>query len=200
MRSSGVCFTQDTGGMQEVSSALIEIGEERQNDSLDRQRYFAKKKRGSLMAIVWTIATVMVIAFFLRALHPPVVPLRWGDIATLGLLSIAFISACLFVEGPFEMFDAPFGSIARARRMVHSLGGEFEAIEPGCHYQVVLNGPEITDDTIMSVGPYIQALPDADLNLTNTSVTPRGVELFRTHFFVSVELEAFTTNPPTNER
>jgi hypothetical protein len=115
----------------------------------------------------------------LRAAQRPQVSFRRKESIAFVSLWAVVILQCIFIDGPFEWFDAPYGHIARARRSVRALGGDFDEVERGQDYEITLRGDVITDDTLMQIRPYLEGFSVIHLRLEETSVTCAGAANFQ---------------------
>ncbi len=96
-----------------------------------------------------------------------------------GLIVTALVAyQSLYVDGPFELFEAPFGIIQRARRVVAAVHGDMGEIVRGRNYEIRLHGKHITDDVLQSLAPEVETFTVL-MFLEDTAVTCAGAKRFQ---------------------
>ena len=130
------------------------------------------------MALIWIIEIAAIIFVGARIVRRmPRVAFYLSEIMVLVLVFNLIMYQCLYVEVPFDLYDAPYGQTARARDLVESMNGRFGKVE-GEMYHIILRGPEIDDKALSRLQPFLKHLETSVVFLEQTSVTCTGARAF----------------------
>jgi hypothetical protein len=130
--------------------------------------------------VFWSIEIAILCVAALATWHwrsnPPVA-------TSIGLVMLGIILIvsyeCLFFEGPFRVFEAPFNPVVVARRAVEAAGGELDVVKPDTDFvEITFTGHRIDDKVLETMIPYVKDLSEVYLHLENTSVTCAGAQRF----------------------
>lgn len=126
-------------------------------------------------SLLWTIELwILVAACCLGGWY-----LRSNRLVAVGALTVilvvmwAVVYECLYVEGPFGFFEAPYNTVVIARHAVEAVGGTLVEAKPDV-VEVDFTGRQFDDKSLEKLIPYLKDISIVRLNLENTSVTCDG--------------------------